>query len=94
VNIGTKGDVLVLTEEQRDELQKINRRRVARLNEPEPIAVEGARCSPKGTPAATTLPVRESGSAYSRKGCVCWGCGHGGRRTAVTVPARTRNSKG
>jgi len=40
VNIGTKGDVFVLTEEQRHELQAINRRRIERLNEGE--SQEGA----------------------------------------------------
>jgi hypothetical protein len=32
VNIGTKGDVFVLTEEQRHELQAINRKRIERMN--------------------------------------------------------------
>jgi hypothetical protein len=39
VNIGTKGDVFVLTEEQRHELQEINRRRIERLNAGETPAV-------------------------------------------------------
>jgi hypothetical protein len=41
VNIGTKGDVFVLTEEQRHELQAINRRRVARLNDTQPVGAPG-----------------------------------------------------
>jgi hypothetical protein len=40
VNVATRGDVFVLTEEQRHELQDINRRRIERLNEGE--SQEGA----------------------------------------------------
>jgi len=40
VNVATRGDVFVLTEKQRHELQDINRRRIERLNESE--SQEGA----------------------------------------------------
>ena len=40
VNVATRGDVFLLIEEQRHELQDINRRRVERLNEGE--SQEGA----------------------------------------------------
>lgn len=41
VNIGTKGDVFVLTEEQRHELQRINREYLLRSRVPARDGVEG-----------------------------------------------------
>jgi hypothetical protein len=35
-----------------------------------------------------------AGARVAARGALLGGCGHGGHRTAVTVPARTRNSEG
>ena len=56
VNIGTKGDVFVLTEEQRHELQRINRARIE--SEQRALALSAPAVS---APAAGARPAGGSG---------------------------------
>jgi hypothetical protein len=58
VNVGTKGDVFVLTEEQRHELQRINRERLEE-NSPEK-AVESAQALPVNSGNETDTKSEQS----------------------------------